>query len=99
MMPDEPDLPPKELLLQRAEAMPRIVSLRNYCEVMRLLKSKGYNYRQIADWMSEELNVPITRSQVVYALTTPDIILDQDEQDEYAEELMDKAEEEKSRSK
>lgn len=73
------------------EAEPPKVTLRGYREAMEKLHGKGFNYREIAEWMTEFLGVPVNRNQVVYVLNMHDAIQHQDEIEEHNEELADEA--------
>lgn len=86
----EDELIDPDTLADMSEAMPIKVPLRRYLTAMRNLRAKNYSYAEIADWMSTQLKVEITRSQVAYALTTPAGLQALDEEQE---DLADRAEE------
>jgi hypothetical protein len=89
MNPDE--LPDPMLLERLAEEAPPKVPLRDYRTAMQALREKRYSYQDIANWMSEHLNVEVSRSQVSYILNAPPDVLQQEED----EERMDEADEER----
>jgi hypothetical protein len=93
--PDE-DLPEPYDLAQEAEDMPRKVPLRRYHAAMSILRTKGYSFAEIAEWISKRLGVDVTRSQVSYLLSTPPEVLAEEEEAEEAQAEAD-AEDENSR--
>jgi len=49
----EGSMPPPEWLFQQAEQEPDFHSLSHYADSIRLLRDKGFSYREIAEWLSE----------------------------------------------
>jgi hypothetical protein len=46
-------MPPPELLMQEAEQEPDFRTLSAYADSIGVLRSKGFSYREIAEWLSE----------------------------------------------
>lgn len=46
-------MPPADFLLQQAEQEPDMRGLSVYVDSIRVLREKGFSYREIADWFSE----------------------------------------------
>ena len=46
-------MPPPEALFREAEEEPDVRTLSAYVDSMRVLRNKGFSYREIADWLSE----------------------------------------------
>jgi hypothetical protein len=46
-------MPPPEVLFQEAEQEPDFRALSAYSDSIRMLRGKGFSYREIADWLSE----------------------------------------------
>ncbi len=46
-------MPPPEALFHEAEQEPDFRTLSAYVDSIRMLRSKGFSYRDIADWLSE----------------------------------------------
>ena len=86
----EDELIDPDVLADMSDSMPTKVPLRRYLTAMSNLRAKNYSYAEIAAWMSKQLKVDITRSQVAYALNIPASI--QAEEDKL-EALEDEAEE------
>ncbi len=47
------EMPPPDALLREAEEEPNYRSLASYCPVIDKLRSKGFSYREIAEWLTE----------------------------------------------
>jgi hypothetical protein len=90
MNSEEYVLPEPQELEAKAEAMPPKIRLSLYFSAMASLRQKDYSYQDIADWLTEELGVPIKRGQVSYVLNTPAVIQEEEEREE---DLADEAEE------
>lgn len=90
MNSEECVLPEPQELEAKAEAMPPKVRLGLYVSAMLSLRQKDYSYQDIADWLTEELGVPIKRGQVSYVLNTPAVVQEEEERNE---DLADEAEE------
>src|SRR6266550_1917231 len=46
-------MPPPELLFREAEQEPDFRTLSAYVDYIRMLRNKGFSYREIAHWLSE----------------------------------------------
>jgi len=46
-------MPPPEVLFQQAEQEPDFRALSAYVDSIRMLRDKGFSYRDIAEWLSE----------------------------------------------
>jgi hypothetical protein len=46
-------MPPPDVLFHQAEQEPDIRGMSAYVDSIRLLREKGFSYREIADWFSE----------------------------------------------
>ena len=64
----EDELIDPDVIADMSDSMPTKVPLRRYLTAMSNLRAKNYSYAEIAAWMSKQLKVDITRSQVAYAL-------------------------------
>ena len=89
MNPDEIEFATADELHTAAEEMPPKPPLRIYRATMDHLRTKGYSYQEIADWLSQQLGVPVKRAQVSYLLTTPSQVLEADEEAEEIEDRME----------
>ncbi len=47
------EMPPPDALLREAEEEPNYRNLASYCPVIDKLRSKGFSYREIAEWLTE----------------------------------------------
>src|SRR5215471_3832147 len=56
-------MPPPDLLFREAEQEPDFRSLSHYVDCIRVLRKKGFSYREIADWLSER-GVPVDHNAV-----------------------------------
>jgi hypothetical protein len=67
--------------------LPHKVVLRHYRQPMDAMRSKGYSFREIAEFFAEKLGVEVNRNQVVYLLSEdPSVIeFENKEDDEEAE--------------
>ena len=92
MNPNELDFPSPYDLKLEAEGMPPKVSLSQYFGALKAMKSKGYSYAEVAEWISGRLGVEVTRNKVAYLLTTPPEVLDEDDRADQAEAEADAAE-------
>ena len=81
--------PDPRIIFEAADAESPKFNLRVYHAGMANLRAKGYSFGDIAKWMSEQLGVKVTRSQVAYVLTAPAGALEADEQDECDEDEAD----------
>ncbi len=68
--------------------LPRKVVLRHYRQPMDDMRSKGYSFREIADFFAEKLGIEVNRSQVVYLLSEDPRVIEyeNEEDDKEAEE-------------
>lgn len=76
--------------LEEIEEMPRKVELVRYRDAMIAMRTKGYSYREVADWLGGKLGISITRNQISYVVNT-DVELQR--VDDVEEELEDQADE------
>jgi hypothetical protein len=87
MNPEEPEFPPADAVEREAEEMPLKLPLRNYKRAMDILREKGYSYQEVADWISKQLGVTVTRNQAAYIINLdPDIEREEDAAEQAAEE-------------
>lgn len=49
----ENDGPPPEFLLEKALQEPSIIDVRQYLDSIRVLRNKGYSFREIAEWLNK----------------------------------------------
>jgi len=81
--------PPPERLFQQAEQEPDIRGLSAYVDSIRVLREKGFSYREIADWFSER-GVDVNHNTVyrVYmkSLTDLDAHLEAEREEEESRE-------------
>ena len=61
-------MPPPEELFQQAEQEPNFRDLSAYVDSIRVLREKGFSYREIADWFSER-GVDVTHNTVYRVFT------------------------------
>jgi hypothetical protein len=52
-LPSAPIMPDPEVLFRQAEQEPDFRALSAYVDSIRMLRDKGFSYRDIADWLSE----------------------------------------------
>jgi hypothetical protein len=52
-LPSAPIMPDPERLFREAEQEPDFRALSAYVDSIRMLRDKGFSYREIADWLSE----------------------------------------------
>jgi len=68
-------------------SMPPKIPLRDYKYAMEQMKAKGYSYQEVTDWICEFLGATVTRSQVIYVITTPSIVQEEDEKSDYYSDI------------
>jgi transposase-like protein len=61
-------MPPPEELFREAEEEPNYRDLSHYADTIRILRDKGFSYRDIAEWMSER-GVPVDHNAVYRVFT------------------------------
>lgn len=91
MNPD--DLPHPVLLEKLAEEQPIKVPLRDYRGAMEALRKKRYSYAEIAEWMSAQLGIEVTRSQVAYVVNADPAVHQLEDMEEKEEDEQDRMDE------
>ena len=87
MNTEEAEFPPPDAVEEAADEMPQKAPLQSYRHAMLKLRKKGYSYQEVADWLSKQLDVPVTRNQVAYVVNMdPGIEQEEEEAEREAED-------------
>jgi hypothetical protein len=68
LQPGSPIMPDPERLFREAEGEPDLRTLSAYVDSIRILRDKGFSYREIADWLSER-GIEVDHNSVYRAYT------------------------------
>jgi hypothetical protein len=63
------DYPPPEHVVEMAMAEPNIRLISDYNEAIRILRGKGFTFREIAEWLGEKFDIKADHNAVYRAYT------------------------------